>query len=290
MRPLVRSLSLALLLVVSAPTLAAAAAPADGIGAEFATLLERARAHRVFLVGEIHGTREIQRHFGELAAALAGDGGPLIVGLEIWRSEQPALDRYLASAGTGEDRARLLEASFWTIRDGRSSEAMVDLIERLRVLALKAPLRVLAFDVDPDSKVRGAARDRQMGEALNAALEAHPQARLLVLAGNFHTRLQAGAPWDPEYRFAGHYLQAHEPYAVEIMPASGSAWMCNGPEGCRAWQFQDRAFSVGLELGEALNDRRHHGVWRMPTTASPPASGADPGLMEPQPLQPPAKQ
>ena len=112
-------------------------------------LTERAQVHRVMLVGELHGTWEVPGIVAGLATNLSADERPLIVGLEIWRSEQAALDRYLASAGTAEDREALLAGPFWATRDGRSSEAMVDLIERLRVLALKAPVQLVAFDVRP---------------------------------------------------------------------------------------------------------------------------------------------
>lgn len=290
----IHSLALAMLLVAGTafPAVASAIeaeAPADAAADEHEAalqrVLERARAHRVLLIGELHGTVETPAIVGELAARLAGEDQLLVVGLEIWRSEQPAVDRFLASAGLDEDRARLLEGPFWQIRDGRSSEAMVDLIERLRLIMLKAPLRVLAFDVDQRQDPSGGAeRDRQMGEALLAALAAQPDARLLVLAGNFHTRVQGSAPWDPEHRFAGHYLASRDPYAIEVIGVSGSAWMCPGPDNCRAWALQAPA-APGLELGDELNARKHHGSWRLPqTTASPPALGAEPELMEALPL------
>lgn len=248
-------------------------------------LTERAQAHRVLLVGELHGTWEVPGIVAGLASNLGADERPLIVGLEIWRSEQAALDRYLASAGTGEDRAALLAGPFWATRDGRSSEAMVDLIERLRVLALKAPLAMVAFDIAEESDITGAERDRSMGELLLARLESMPEARLLVLAGNFHTRIQAGAPWDPAHDFMGHFLRGHDPYAVEIMGVKGSTWMCPDPEHCRVWQLHEAPFEPGLTLGDTLNDRRHHGVWWLPqVSASPPATGADEALLQPKPL------
>lgn len=280
--------SLALAVVLALAPMRPLAAADSAVGEHQAALdevLARARAHRVLLIGELHGTAETPAIVGELAAALAGAEQPLVVGLEIWRSEQPALDRYLASAGLAEDREQLLASPFWQIRDGRSSEAMAALVERLRQLKLKSPLRVLAFDVDQRADAAsGAERDRRMGEALLAALEDDPAARLLVLAGNFHTRVQGSAPWDPEHRFAGHYLADHDPYALEVIGVSGSAWMCPSQDQCRAWELQ-APFAAGLELGEELNERRHHGSWRLPqTSASPPALGAEQELLEPRPL------
>lgn len=249
-------------------------------------LTGRAQAHRVMLVGELHGTWEVPGIVAGLATNLSADERPLIVGLEIWRSEQAALDRYLASAGTAEDREALLAGPFWATRDGRSSEAMVDLIERLRVLALKAPVQLVAFDVAGDADLTGAGRDRSMGELLLARLESMPEARLLVLAGNFHTRIQSGAPWDPAHDFMGHFLRDQDAYAVEVMGVKGSTWMCPDPEHCRVWALPEAPFEPGLTLGDALNDRRHHGVWWLPqVSASPPATGADEALLQPKPLR-----
>ncbi len=274
------------LLFCAASLLAGAARPADEVPDPLAELTERAQAHRVLLVGELHGSWEVPGIVAGLATNLLADERPLLVGLEIWRSEQAALDRYLASAGTGEDRERLLAGPFWATRDGRSSEAMVALIERLRALALKAPLAVVAFDIEAESDITGAERDRSMGELLLARLESMPDARLLVLAGNFHTRIQSGAPWDPAHDFMGHFLREQDPYAVEIMGVKGSTWMCPDPEHCRAWQMPEAPFEPGLTLGDTLNDRRHHGVWWLPQiSASPPATGADEALLQPLPLK-----
>ena len=274
------------LLFCAASLLAGAARSADEVPDPLAELTERAQAHRVLLVGELHGSWEVPGIVAGLATNLLADERPLLVGLEIWRSEQAALDRYLASAGTGEDRERLLAGPFWATRDGRSSEAMVALIERLRALALKAPLAVVAFDIEAGSDITGAERDRSMGELLLARLESMPDARLLVLAGNFHTRIQSGAPWDPAHDFMGHFLREQDPYAVEIMGVKGSTWMCPDPEHCRAWQMPEAPFEPGLTLGDTLNDRRHHGVWWLPQiSASPPATGADEALLQPLPLK-----
>ena len=274
------------LLFCAASLLAGAARSADEVPDPLAELTERAQAHRVLLVGELHGSWEVPGIVAGLATNLLADERPLLVGLEIWRSEQAALDRYLASAGTGEDRERLLAGPFWATRDGRSSEAMVALIERLRALALKAPLAVVAFDIEAGSDITGAERDRSMGKLLAARLESMPDARLLVLAGNFHTRIQSGAPWDPAHDFMGHFLRGQDPYAVEIMGVKGSTWMCPDPDHCRAWQLPEAPLEPGLTLGDTLNDRRHHGVWWLPqVSASPPATGADEALLQPMPLK-----
>lgn len=241
-------------------------------------LLEAATAHRILLVGEIHGTVEVPGLVADLAHAMATQAH-LLVGLEIPRDEQKRIDAFIDSAGTREDRAALLAGKFWTrdYQDGRSSVAMVDLLERLRQLRLRSKVEVLALDQEVGGLTDGDARDRVMAERLLDALQADPHARALVLAGNFHTRLHKGAPWDESHRFLGYRLLGAQPYAIEIMAVAGSAWMCTGAESasCGARDFPESTRAPGIELGENVNERGHHGVWRLQRTrASAPANAA----------------
>jgi len=250
---------------------------ADDPAGELQQLVDKASAHRVLLVGEVHGTTETPARVAELAAAMASEERPLIVGVEIWRTEQERIDRFIASAGTAEDRQQLLDGPFWqrSYQDGRSSVAMADLLQSLRALALKAPVRVLAFDLDPKDKPgTDAERDAQMAEALRTVLNQRPEVRALVLAGNFHTRIQEGAPWDPDHRFMGFLLSEFRPYSIEIMGVSGSSWTCTGrtTDTCMARDMPANELQAGLQLGDEINARGHLGHWWLAqVSASPPA-------------------
>ena len=250
---------------------------ADDPAGELQQLVDKASAHRVLLVGEVHGTSETPARVAELAAAMASEERPLIVGVEIWRTEQERIDRFIASAGTAEDRQQLLDGPFWqrSYQDGRSSVAMADLLQSLRALALKAPVRVLAFDLDPKDKPgTDAERDAQMAEALRTVLNQRPEVRALVLAGNFHTRIQEGAPWDPDHRFMGFLLSEFRPYSIEIMGVSGSSWTCTGrtTDTCMARDMPANELQAGLQLGDEINARGHLGHWWLAqVSASPPA-------------------
>jgi erythromycin esterase-like protein len=259
--------------------LLAAVLPMQQLAAESAApmqqLLDAATGHRVLLVGEIHGTVEVPMLVADLADALAADE-QLVVGLELPRDEQKRIDAFLDSAGTSDDQVALLAGKFWTrdYQDGRSSAAMLELLERLRQLRLRTKVEVLALDQVGAAVADGDARDRAMAERLSAALEAEPEARALVLAGNFHTRLQKGAPWDESHEFLGYRLSSFEPYAVEIMGVAGSAWTCTGAEtdSCKARDFPESSLKPGIELGDEVNERGHQGLWRLErTSASPPA-------------------
>ena len=87
----------------------------------------------ILLIGEMHGTNEAPALVGQLACQLARRVS-VRVGLEIPTEEAHAVSRYLASAGGAEEESALLAGRFWTspVQDGRSSVAMLGLLEALR--------------------------------------------------------------------------------------------------------------------------------------------------------------
>jgi len=90
---------------------------------------------RFLILGEIHGTKEIPALVADAACAISRTR-PVVVALEIHTRAQADIDAYLASDGGEAARNLLLDGPAWAIRtaDGRSSQAMLDLIETLRVL------------------------------------------------------------------------------------------------------------------------------------------------------------
>src|SRR5215472_10804286 len=101
------------------------------------------------LFGELHGTTEVPRFIVDLACQAATRGTFVDIGLELPREEQPRIDSFLASAGTTQDVQALLEGQFWQrpLQDGRSSRAMVDLLEGIRRLRRSgARIQVFLFD------------------------------------------------------------------------------------------------------------------------------------------------
>jgi hypothetical protein len=171
--------------------------------------------------GEIHGTREIPVAFGAIACNAAARA-PLVVGIEMSRVEQPRIDRYLASDGGATARAALLAGPHWQVGDGRSSEAMLALIDQLRMWHVA----IVAFDVD-DGNYDHNAREQAMTLPLIAARRDHPGTTLIVLTGNLHARL-AGSVAFPGVEFMAQRLRRTVPrvMAIDAMYGHGTAWMC----------------------------------------------------------------
>ena len=147
--------------------------------------------HRFLVFGEAHGTNEIPELFGDVICQ-ASASRPVVVALE-WPQEmmQPFLDAYMASNGSEAARKRFLAAEFWgnPTPDGRTSRAMFNLVERMRVLkASRRAISVRAF-VPMTDLSRFRQDYQEIGMAWNLANIANSDpARPLVfvLTGNVH--------------------------------------------------------------------------------------------------------
>lgn len=208
-------------LVFSLLTQALAAAPLPGVEA----VLDRTDL-RYIVVGESHGTAQMPAAFGDLATA-AARRGPTVVALEHSGADHPLLDAYLASKGDRADRAALLKGVGWTqkLQDGRTSVAMLDLLERLRQLRHQgANLTVVACQ--PFKPEQIVDYEKSMGLCWRDAGAAHPEARVLVLVGNIHAdRAPAGGRTS-----AIAALPAAETLSLIAGSAGGQAWSCKGAD------------------------------------------------------------
>lgn len=207
-----------------------AAAPA-AVSAQAVELLRAGIAgRRLVLLGEMHGTRETPALAGALAERYARDGEAVVLALEIDEAEQERVDRYLDSPGRAADRAALLEGGHWREprHDGRDSEAMLGLLEQVRVLRRRGEdVRVFLFDPGGE----GGARDRGMADRLRAAVAEAPRARLLVLTGNVHAMVRApgnllldGKPYVPVT--LGRLLADQAPLSIRITARAGASIAC----------------------------------------------------------------
>ncbi len=192
-------------------------------------LHELLRPGRTFLVGEQLGSREAPAVVGDMVCEGTEAGLPLALGLSIPRSEQERINQYLASPGVPADQDELLRGPFWQrpYQDGRSSRAILDLIDRARALrALGRRITVVAYDVNESP---GSQRDALMAEVWLKRREAKPEELFLVLAGNAHVRTVKGAPWDADFTPLGWHLRNADPTvkALDLSYARGKRWGCN---------------------------------------------------------------
>lgn len=212
--------------------------------------------------GEMHGTTESPKFAGDVACN-AARLAHVQLGLEIWQTEQQRIDRYLLDG----DRKALLEGPFWAQHDGRSSVAMVALLDQVRTIRKGGGrVEVVAYDVtnEPD-------RDKAMAKAV---LAARNQGAVFVgLSGNIHSRR---TKWNELTPLVAHLLAEKLPVRTHDVSASGGTiWACiatddHEPKCGEHPNSNDGGKGVPGTIGPPRDDS-HDGVYFVgPTTASPP--------------------
>lgn len=161
----------------------------------------------VVLIGEVHGTCEFPQLVGRLVELAADRGVPVLVGLEMPISEQPAIDGFLAGEGGPGDVEALTASSFWhrppEFDDGRAGAGLIDLFTTARRAASGGTVRVFAFDLPggvvgtiatPEvAAMLNTPRDQFMAETAVAAIEDWSARQgpgiAVLLAGSLHSRI-----------------------------------------------------------------------------------------------------
>lgn len=187
------------------------------------------RPGATLLVGEQLGSREAPSVVGDMVCEVTDSGLPLALGLSIPREEQERLDEYLASAGAPVDQDALLRGAFWMrpYQDGRSSWAILDLLDRVRALrALGRFVSVVAYDVTDGA---GSQREALMADVWLKRRARKPQEVFLVLSGNVHARTVKGSQWDAGFVPMGWHLREADPSlkAFDMSYARGRRWGCD---------------------------------------------------------------
>lgn len=196
-------------------------------------------SHPVLIVGETHGTNEFPAVIRRYAS-----GDRVLIGLEIPHSEQQSIDRYLQSDGTASDRMAILSGEFWQptrLQDGRSSAAVLDLIEFVRQRRHAGlAVGIFAFDIDqlqgslelilPGKVNWTSERDAMMANQIEWNVRSYPGYQVVILVGSVHSILTRGAPWDPQYESMAYRLGRMIPVErIALVHEGGTAWTCNGP-------------------------------------------------------------
>jgi len=248
------------------------------VAREAAALIDGAVGSRhMVMLGEFHGTVEIPAIAGELAARWTRGAGkqPVLLGLEAASADQARVNRYLASKGTVGDRADLIAGAHWTepMHDGRDSQAMAALIERVRALrAGGADVAIAMFDAPGAGE-----RDARMAASLRSSIKMHPSSRVLVLTGNVHA--MTGKPREmyndgklfvPPTTMARHLADLH-PVSIEFRALQGDAWVCQDTCGRHALPTASRTMT-GPTLEQHDPGESWDYLMTLPRfTASPPA-------------------
>lgn len=246
-----------------------------------AELETRIKVENVILMGEVHGTGEAPAAFGAAVCRALALGRSVSVGLELYGSEAEALRSYLASDGGQPATTVLLRSSFWTrkFQDGRSSYAILQLIERLRLLVQKNPnlnVFVLEGDAVLNSTTASYTRDEVMANKVRAERARRSAALILTLSGNVHNRIKI-MPSSPAGSIPplsmGLLLADLSPHTVSLRSSEGTFWVCSPRCGVHGDPGQEKSQVDHNQMYHRLAEQASYtDEWILgPSTASSPA-------------------
>lgn len=229
---------------------------------------------RFVFVGETHGTVEAPAAFADLVC-LALARGPVTAALEFPADMQPALDAFMAAETDEAARAVLLAYPYGPFRfhDGRGSEAMMEMLLRLRALRREGrPLTIVA--TVPDSP-RLPGFGQSYAELDRAAVwveaaRARPDDRMLVFVGRVHAG-KARRVGSPIGLPAAAHIRPEDSLSLAVARQGGEAWTCRDDCGVAPVTPVDDAGLRGVVLSPDF-DPAFDGLLALgPWTASRPA-------------------
>lgn len=212
-------------------------------------------SRRLLILGELHGTNEIPALLTDLVAAQPVNR-KIQIGLEWPVAQKAAVDRYLQSAGTAADLAKLTEGPYWKHPDGRMSRAWLRLLDSIRELRQKHRA-IGVFMMEPDygdaASIRAAGgvlamKEAGMARAIRTVIRTAPPGTIVAaLMGNFHSRVGEDSP-NPDSSVATR-LRAKQPLILVPYARHQTAWIC-GSDGCGPHTFNSAKPGVAQGMME----------------------------------------
>jgi len=226
-------------------------------------------AKEIILIGEFHGTEETPRLFRNLVTVAAREKNKRIgVGLELPIILQRLIDEAVKNNTKMDSfREQLLANPVWQkINDGRSSQAMLDLICDTLKLAELQKVSFFFFDTQINE------RNETMAQLIGQRVREQRNDVTFILTGNIHANKAPRHPGRPQIVPMGHWLeeQGFAVHAYDVRYSEGEAWACT-PE-CGVHHLNRRIADSG-----ALHQEGFDGILFVgPIHASPPAQDSLP--------------
>ena len=232
------------------------------------SLFDESANSRVLIFGELHGNKESPAVVADFIELVLEGQSPrsVVVAMELPSSLQPALDKFFDGPG---DIQALLYDQFWSrnMQDGRSSQAVLALLSRIKLLGSK--VRLVAIDgrlsLDGSPQLMPS-RSAQLAANVDFLAVANPSELVIGYMGNFNASERRRDHLSP----AGSLMQS-DPLSVLLLPLSGSSWNCQlGCEERSVSEIEDNPRSI-TKVAEGMGFDL---VIPLPSvTASPPAVG-----------------
>jgi len=222
------------LLLLAVSTAAAADWRSDAVD----TLVRESGEHRLVVLGEMHGTREVPLLAGDLVERWSRTG-PVLLALEIPAGEHAALRAVVTGGGTDTLIDGLQQRPWWRIaaadNDGRRSEDVLALIGRVgRLRRAGHDVAILPFDPRSRRCFELGNCEAAMAHVIRRAHAALPRGRIVVVTGNVHAMRQRphnAAALFPQMSMTA-LLRDLAPLSIDIAAKHGEFWACVDEDAC----------------------------------------------------------
>jgi len=225
-------------------------------------------AREIILIGEVHGTQETPRLFSNLVTVAAREKNKRIgVGLELPILLQRLIDEAVKN-NTKIDafREQLFAHPAWQhINDGRSSQAMLDLLCDTLKLAESQKISLFFFDTQINE------RDETMAQFIGQRVREQRYDVTFILTGNIHANTASRYPRMTTKKIVpmGYRLeeQGFALHSYDVRYSEGEAWICTpecGVHHLKGWST--------IADSDAIHQEGYDEVLFVgPVHASPPA-------------------
>ena len=199
----------------------------------------------VIFFGELHGNKETPEVFlAAICQYLELQGGDVHVALEFHTDIYTSLEGFMESDGDSEAVQIFLRHPVWqrglSVPDGRSSVAMMNLVEALRELRVSTTRLVSVTPIvghwtDRQIRYFGTSSDTIMAANITHLSQESDNDVVLVLVGNFHARLTP--PESMSHLAPAASLVKGDVASVLVLPESGDSWNCQS--ACQSWPVRE---------------------------------------------------
>jgi len=226
------------------------------------------------MIGEMHGTAEMPATFADLVCqAAATSHRPVTIALEQDVEMQPAIDAFLTSDGGAVARNAFLAAPMWRgkMQDGRSSQAMLLLYDRLRVMRQAGQIRAVYAFIPRITAWTGDGPYNALMAGRLKELAAGRKDVVLAYMGSLHAAKSSAGQGADAFLPAAADLPSERTVSVYVNSNGGEAWNCM-PDGCGPHPMQARDARRGFAPADGL-PWRYDWIFELgeKASASPPA-------------------
>lgn len=230
---------------------------------------------RFIVVGELHGTSEAPAAFADLVCE-ALNRGPVTVALEYPVEMQSVFDAFMAEPDETAARTLLLTYEHGPFRyhDGRGSEAMMAMLQSLRVMQQQGGDLHLLASVPDSPRVPGFTQSHDeldRAHLWSAKARAEPARRMMIFVGTVHAE-KARRVGSPLGLPAAAHFRPEEVLSLFVAQQGGEAWNCRGDCSVHPVPTTEPTDQRGVVL-TPQGDGTFDGYLALgPATASPPST------------------